>query len=47
MAGAMSGALVGSAGFPAEVVAQLEAANPALDLPGLAAGLLALRAGGR
>jgi ADP-ribosylglycohydrolase len=47
MAGAMSGALVGSAGFPAEVVAQLETANPALDLPGLAAGLLALRAGER
>ncbi|HEY3408649.1 MAG TPA: ADP-ribosylglycohydrolase family protein [Propionicimonas sp.] len=47
MAGAMSGALVGPAGFPAEVVAHLHAANPALDLPGLAVGLLALRAGAR
>jgi ADP-ribosylglycohydrolase len=47
MAGAMSGALVGPAGFPADAVAQLEAANPGLDLPGLAAGLLALRAGAR
>ena len=47
MAGAMSGALAGAAGFPAHVVAQLEAANPGLDLPGLAAGLLALRSGVR
>jgi ADP-ribosylglycohydrolase len=47
MAGAMSGALVGSSGFPADVVVQLERANPGLDLPGLATGLLALRAGAR
>jgi len=47
MAGAMSGALVGSAGFPPGVVAQLGAANPSLDLPGLAGGLLALRGAAR
>ncbi|HEX5335450.1 MAG TPA: ADP-ribosylglycohydrolase family protein, partial [Propionicimonas sp.] len=47
MAGAMSGALAGSAGFPAQAVAQLDAANPSLDLPGLAEGLLALRAAAR
>ncbi|HSK31842.1 MAG TPA: ADP-ribosylglycohydrolase family protein [Propionicimonas sp.] len=47
MAGAMSGALVGPAGFPAEAVARLDAVNPGLDLPGLAAALLALRAGAR
>jgi ADP-ribosylglycohydrolase len=47
MAGAMSGALAGSAGFPGEVVAQLEAANPALDLPGITVGLLALRGAAR
>ncbi len=47
MAGAMSGALVGAAGFPTQAVAHLEAANPALDLPGLAAGLLALRGAAR
>ncbi len=47
MAGAMSGAVAGSAGFPADAVAQLEAANPGLDLAGLATSLLALRAGAR
>ena len=47
MAGAMSGALVGPAGFPADAVAQLESANPGLDLTGLATSLLALRTGAR
>ncbi|HEY3337795.1 MAG TPA: ADP-ribosylglycohydrolase family protein [Propionicimonas sp.] len=47
MAGAMSGALVGRKGFPPAALAQLGAANPTLDLAGLAVGLLALRTGAR
>ncbi|MGV8910004.1 MAG: ADP-ribosylglycohydrolase family protein [Propionicimonas sp.] len=47
MAGAMAGACAGSAAFPTDAVAQLGSANPGLDLPGLATGLLALRAGAR
>ena len=47
MAGAMSGALAGPAGFPADAVARLAAANPWLDLDALSVGLLALRNGAR
>jgi len=47
MAGAMAGAFAGSAAFPETIVVQLERANPGLDLPGLAVGLLGLRTGAR
>jgi len=43
MAGAIMGACFGASAFPAAVVAQLHAANPTLDLEGLADRLLELR----
>jgi ADP-ribosylglycohydrolase len=45
IAGAIMGACHGVEGFPTQAVAALEAANPALDLEGLADRLLALRGG--
>ena len=45
IAGAICGACAGAGALPAERIAELLAANPGLDIDGLAAGLLALREG--